>query len=217
MKTLFLHISIFISISLFGQSDSTSIKIEYLDADMTLINELNDIQFIGLKCTDQKMKGKKFLLTFQEYENGKKIVDDSSGFICEDRTIPMYVGSDTLYYLYNTCSGSTFQSGDSVLKIKFAGKLQGTRFKLLIAWYPGSELNKSLKGNSDYSLRTLDYSGNNEMKVRLNTITPILAYTLPYEFGKGAKEYCIMDGTPVEDWYSKYNIKHFYIISLKIL
>ncbi|MDP1727427.1 MAG: hypothetical protein Q8M15_11640 [Bacteroidota bacterium] len=217
MKNRCLIIFLLFSIKLMAQYDSTSIKIEYLDADMTLINELNEIQFIGLKCSDRKMKGKKFLLTFREYENGKLIVDDTSRLICEDRNIPMFIGTDTMYYFYNTCSGSTFQPDDSVYRIKFAGKLQGVNFKLLIAWVPGFELSKQLKGNSDYSLRTIHNSEDNEMKVRLNTVTPILTYTPPYEFGAGAKEYCILDGSPIEDWYSKYKIKHFYIISLKIL
>lgn len=57
-----------------AQGDSTNIKIEYLDTDLTLLNELNEIQFIGLKCSDPKMKGEKFLLTFREYEISLKIL-----------------------------------------------------------------------------------------------------------------------------------------------
>jgi len=222
MKKILFFSFLLISMTAFPQKDSTLIKFYYLNnKDLSIICELNNIQYIGISCSDLSMRGKKFLLSFDEYENGKKIKEDTTGLTCKSIKIPFIIGKDTIDYTFNDCKEAIFSEKDSVYKITFAGKLDKDTFKLVIAYSNGAESYKRFLGNANYSLRTVICTPNNEVKIKLNTLTPILAYTLPFDIENTGSSYsigsyCILGMENVDTWHTKFKVKHYYIINLKI-
>jgi len=204
-----------ISIGAYSQTDSTTIHFFYLEKDLSLISELNNIQYLGLSCSDIKMKGKRFLFSFDEYKNGKKINQDTSNLFCKEQRIPFVMGKDTNYLVMNFCDKKSFHQEDSIIKIRFVGKLQKDTFKLLID-YPSIQLSNTFIGNEDYSFREITCSSNHDIKLKINTLTPILAYTPPFEVGSGVGSYCLLGMEKIDSWFEKFKVRHYYIINLKI-
>lgn len=215
MKLLIVILCFLTTQSVFSQSDSVLIKSEYLENELAIVSELSDIQFIRLTCSDTLMRGKHFLFEIDEFENGSIIKQDTSAFDCTALKFPMVVGTDTIIHEFKPCESKKFDEKDSVYKIIFAGRLQNDSFKLSTQ-YPRLKTTKKLKGKQNYSLRAIHCSQIDQIKVKLNEITPILAYTPPFDSGNGANDYCILGTEKIESWYKKFKVKHFYIIKLKI-
>ncbi|PDP70731.1 hypothetical protein [Tannerella forsythia] len=198
-----------------AQNDSISIRFISLNRDLTLLNRLNNIQYTGFTCTDTLAHGKQFLLYTEEYENGEKVRPDSTDLECKEQRIPMEVNGKTIEYLYDPCRYRTFLPGDSVFRVALAGKLEADTFRLLMD-YPAICLTKKLRGNADYSLRTISCDDDESMKLPVNKLTPVFAYTPPYDTGKGMASYCILDAGNARERYATFGIKHYYIIYLII-
>ena len=169
MKNLLLIISLMISIGVYSQNDSTTIHFFNLEKDLSLISELNNIQYLGLSCSDLKMRGKRFLFSFDEYKNGKKTNQDTSNLVCKEQRIPVVMGKDTNYLVINFCDKKSFHREDSIIKIRFVGKLQKDTFKLLID-YPSIRLSNTFIGNENYSFREITCSSNHDMKLKVMKI-----------------------------------------------
>ncbi|WP_282917980.1 hypothetical protein [Porphyromonas macacae] len=198
-----------------GQNDSTTLKLIYLNRELSLLNDLNNIQYTGFECRDSLAKGKRFLLLLEEYRDGHKIFSDTASLNCKEEVIPMNVGGKTMSYLYNPCERMSFlEEADSFI-VALAGKLEGDRFKLLVS-YPSMTMKKDLKGGSEYSLRSISCDADDNMRVPFNRLTPVFAYTPPFQTEQGMGSYCILGTEKVEDWYERFKVSHYYVISLLI-
>lgn len=195
--------------------DSTTVQFIYLDREQSLLNDLNNIQYTGFICNDTLAHDKKFLLQVVEYKNGKNIVVDSTDLDCKVEIIPMEVNGKTVNYRFDPCSRKTFLQSDSSFKVAVAGKLETDTFRLLID-YPGIRLTKKLKGSDNYSLRTISCDDNESTIMPFGKLTPIFAYTPPFETGKGMGSYCILGTEKVDNWFKEFGLKHYYIIYLLI-
>jgi hypothetical protein len=215
MKKLIALLFVVVSIEAFCQHDSTTLRFTYLQEDLAMISALSDIQYIAIECLDKKMRGKKFMMVLDEYENGKRIHRDASNLACKLDTFRMLVGKDTVYHLVDGCQRITFSTEDSIYKIRFAGRLQGGVFKLTEA-NPGLSQTHTLKGTEDYSLRPVDCSCEGERTIPLRTLTPVIAYTPPFEAGDTIGDYCILGTEDAQNWFKKFGVKHYYIFNLKI-
>jgi hypothetical protein len=160
------------------------------------------------------MHGKRFLLSFDEYLNGKKIMEDTSLLICKDDTIKFMRDSVEFgYEIFNFCNDMTFLEEDSVYRMRFAGKLTADSFKLAI--YGCVNFTRKLAGKENYSFRPVICT--NDLRFPINQLTPLLAYTSPFETdAKGSGSFCILGTEKVETWFEKFKVKHYYIINLKI-
>jgi hypothetical protein len=214
MKILII-ISIFlIAARAYSQQDSTTIKFKYLGNELSIIADLSDIQYVEAICSDTNMHGKRFMLSFEEYLNGKKINENNSLMDTTDHTIPYVVGNDSIYKTDNIADNLIFDEHDSIHKIIFAGKLQNDTFRMKIEC--GLEVDYKMTGDKNYSLRDINFSGNEGIRVAINKLTPIVAYSPPLENSEGDKYYCILGSEKVDIWYEKFKLKHYYIINLKI-
>ena len=77
-------------------------------------------------------------------------------------------------------------------------------------------ITQELKGKNNYSLRKVNSCSDNNMKVPINIEYPILAYTPPFDTGSNIQSYCLLGEENINDWYDKFNVKHFYVIYLEI-
>ncbi len=198
-----------------GDKDSTRLAFTYLDRELSLISDLNNIQYISFVCKDKRAKGKKFLFLIEEYKNGIKLPADSTGLLCEEVIYPMEVNGKTVNYRVSPCHGKMFMENDTSFTVSLAGKLEADTFKLIIA-YPSTRVTKKLIGDSEYSLRTISCDANDQVTIPFSKITPVFAYTPPFNTGSGLGHYCILGTSQCDNWYQEFGIKHYYIISLLI-
>ncbi|MDU1891903.1 MAG: hypothetical protein E6767_14545 [Dysgonomonas sp.] len=216
MKLKFTLLFLFIFSTLSAQSDSTTISFFYLERDQALLNKLNDIQYIGISCKDKDMKGKRFILSIDEYKEGIKTSIDTTNMKCKDDTIQINAGDKIINYIINFCDKMSFSQDSEEFKIRLAGKLQEDSLKLIIDYEAISMTNK-LYGKDSYSLRDISCSPDSEIRVPLYQKYPLLAYTPPFETGSGGLDsYCLLGMEEVDKWFEKFNVKHYYIINLKI-
>lgn len=215
MKQVLLFAFVLNAFAALCQHDTTTIKFCYLEKELSLISKLSNIQYIAFECSDTNMRGRKFVIAFDEYENGKIIRSDESNLNCKTDTIPMIVGKDTMLYILDECEKITFMNEDTTYKIRFAGKWQNEKFKLTLD-YPAISKTQELNGGENYSLRAINCSAEGTLKIPLNKLTPVLAYTPPFDVGNNAGDYCILGTEDVKDWYKKFKVKHYYIICLRV-
>lgn len=201
--------------ALHAQQDSTTLHFSYPDREQMLINQLNDIQYLKLTCTDTLMRGKRFLLLIEEYRNGQRTVADSTNLKCEEEVMEIKSGEKIFLYHLNTCDKLKFDTEADSFILSLAGKLTGSDFTLLTA-YPGIQNRHKLKGSDAYSLRTLSCDADERMRVPVGTLTPILAYTPPFQLEQGGASYCVLGTRSYQDWYSRFGVEHYYIFSLLI-
>lgn len=195
--------------------DSTKLEFTHLNRELSLISDLNNIQYVGFVCKDKKAKGKNFLFLVEEYKNGIKLPTDSIDLLCEEVIYPMEINGKTVNYRFNSCNGKMFMENDTSFIVSLAGKLEADTFKLLID-YPGVRIEKKLTGNNEYSLRPIFFDTNNQTTIPFSKITPVFAYTPPFNIDSGLGYYCILGTSECNNWYQEFGIKHYYIISLLI-
>lgn len=218
MKSKLTIIICFLSLFAYAQTDSTRITIESIsDPDTRLLNSLNQIQLLKISCADSQMIGKRFFLSIDEYRNGIKISTDSLGLKCKNLSFPISIGKDTMYYQHNTCNGISFNETclQEKFTIRIAGKLEKDTINMRIH-YPGIQLNFKLSGGPQYLLREINRNPNLPQVIRLNQNVPIISYSPPFETDAGLNSYCLMTNEPIENWFEKFNVPHFYIIQLRI-
>lgn len=211
LKKIIIVVTVLASAAIcFARNDSVEVMVNYLEnTDLRLINSLNGIEYFKVSCADTTMKGKVFKLFFDEYFKGELVKRDSLGE-CSDELIPVIVGKDTAYYNPDICDKLIFKSYLDSMTIRFVGKTKNDTLKLIIA-YPGVRFTKRFAGGEKFMFRKLAFSN-----VKPGDAAPILAYASPFELGSGMNYYCILDTESPGNWFEKFNIKRFYIISLKI-
>lgn len=196
--------------------DHTTIELKPIKNDeLRLINELNNIQFINLICSDTLQKNKRFFLSIDEYNRGELKNSDNLNLTCKEHMNKVVVGSDTLIFAYNPCDKIKYENTDKAFKVQLAGKLVKDTFNLILS-YPGIRFKLQLKGSKNHLLRNVIQTKKDKATIALKNKTPIMAYTGPFETGGGSNSYCILDQESPTAWYKKYGVKHFYIINLEI-
>lgn len=191
--------------------DSTSISFIHANRELSLLNSLNNIQYTGFTCNDTTARGKRFLVHIEEYVNGEKIPCDSADLQCKEELIPMEVNEKTVQYRFDPCSRKTFPDEENTFTVALAGKLEADTFRLFID-YPAIRLSKKLKGSTDYSLRPISCDSGDKATIPIGKLTPVFAYTPPFDTQKGMSSYCILGTENVGDWFRKFGLKHYYIL-----
>ncbi len=215
MKTILLLLWLFFSFDAIAQQDSTKINFRLVeDEDLLMANGLNGIQMLTIVCNDTNMKGKRFLLTYDEYKDGKFRLSDDLGFDCVDHTYTFVVENDTMKYNINYCDEVAYSNVSKEYSIKIGGKLENDTFNMRIN-YQSLNMMKVLDGGEQYLLRELKHKeGGNP--IAIGKRTPIFTYSPPYDTGSGLNHYCILNHEPPEIWSEKYNLEHFYVFYLEI-
>ncbi|MCO5250441.1 MAG: hypothetical protein M9949_03355 [Candidatus Kapabacteria bacterium] len=215
MKTILLLLCLFFSFDAIAQQDSTKISFRLVqDKDLLMANELNGIQMLTIICNDTTMKGKRFLLSYDEYKDGKFSYTDDLGLDCVDKKNTFVVGNDTMIYNINFCDQVAYSDVSKEYSIRLGGKLENDTFNMRID-YQSLNMMKVLDGDKNYILRELNHKdGGNP--IAIGKRTPIFAYSPPYDHGSGWNNYCILNHEPPEIWSEKYNLEHFYVFYLEI-
>jgi hypothetical protein len=217
IKKLSLILTLLIkSFALFSQTDSTIIYYKYLeDKDLINICELTGIQIQKIYCEDTLLKGKVFNIAIKEFKKGKINTNINLNINAKKQKIPLLMNGDTMFYEIDYMDKIGFGDSTKSVSLIFSGILKKDKFKLKIG-YPGLSITQELKGKNNYSLRKVNSCSDNNMKVPINIEYPILAYTPPFDTGSNIQSYCLLGEENINDWYDKFNVKHFYVIYLEI-
>ena len=207
---------IFPTISIFSQTDSTTIYYRGIENDdLISICRLSDIQIQKIFCKDTLLRGKVFNIIIREYKKGKVCSEKNLNIKAEKEQIPMVVNGDTMMYVIDYVDKTGFGESTDSLTMTFAGALNKNKFKLNIE-YPGMSISQILKGKNNYSLRLANSCSDDEIRVPINTEYPIFAYTPPFDTGSSLSSYCLLGEEDVHDWYNKFKVKHYYVIYVEI-
>jgi hypothetical protein len=200
----------------YSQVDSTEILYSTIEnADLRTICDLAQIQVIKVECTDRRLHGKVFNLIIKEITKGKVTSEDNFYIEPIEKQIPMVVGKDTVNYVISMIDKAGFADGIDTFSITFAGIFKDGVFKLNIR-YPGLGYERKLKGKIDNILKEAAVCSDQRIKIPINQQFPILAYTPPMDTGSDISSYCLLGEDNIEDWYSRFKIKHFYAFYLEI-
>jgi len=213
-KILFTLTFIISTLISFSQIDSTTIYYKNIeDRNLLTICKLSDIQIETIFCNDTLLRGKVFNIIIKEFKKGKIKSTKNLNISAEKQQIPMVVNGDSLIYGIDYTNKAGFGNSTKSLTLTFAGILKKDKFILRIK-YHGLGISLKLKGKENYSFRAINSSSN--VEVPINKEFPILAYTPPFDTGSGLKSYCMLEEESVLDWYEKFKVKHYYVISLEI-
>ncbi|MPN50029.1 hypothetical protein SDC9_197654 [bioreactor metagenome] len=119
-------------------------------------------------------------------------------------------------YVLDMLEHAGFRRNLDTYKIIFSGILKNNIFDLYIQ-YRGLEYHNQLKGKKQYILRTINSCSGTSSKLAIDsTLQPILTYSPPVDTKQGTSSYCMLDEEKVEHWYSKFKIKHYYVIYAEV-
>ncbi len=217
---LFLIIFFLANIVLTAKPDSTeiNIKVGFKDSETKLLADLINVEKITVSFSDSNLVGKKFMLSQVEYVNGEK-TEDKDLIKCGKDTITTMVGEDTIHYITaDLCDRARYKKEDTLFMIHFLcdnSEDSSARIKII---YPGLFYFDYLlpkKEEIGYMLRDFvcsDYKG----MFPFNKKNPIITFAPPFDMGKGAKGYCILNMKPVEEWTKYYKLNHYVVFYLEI-
>lgn len=219
MKIIKIHIIILLILMsgvISAQSDSTTIYFKSVEnEDLQTICELSDIQILKMVSYDTLLRNKVFNLVIREYKKGKLISEDDLKLTGETQTIKAVVNGDTVRFLMPMVDKVGFKTMSKSFTLTFAGILKNNVFKLNIS-YPGLGFTQKFKGTPDYQLRAINNCSGDNIRVPVNQVFPVLAYTPPFKTGSRLNSYCILGEEKVSEWYAKFKVEHFYTICLQI-
>jgi hypothetical protein len=101
------------------------------------------------------------------------------------------------------------------LAITFADKLDLDSLHLIVK-YPSLGVNCKLKGDKSYLLWDIISSNNDKAIIPTGVSVPFMAYTPPFKESSSTSSYCILGDEKIEDWYKKFNLKHYYAFFIEI-
>lgn len=219
MKIIKIHIIILLILMsgvISAQSDSTTIYFKSVEnEDLQTICELSDIQILKMVSYYTLLRNKVFNLVIREYKKGKLISEDDLKLTGETQTIKAVVNGDTVRFLMPMVDKVGFKTMSKSFTLTFAGILKNNVFKLNIS-YPGLGFTQKFKGTPDYQLRAINNCSGDNIRVPVNQVFPLLAYTPPFKTGSRLNSYCILGEEKVSEWYAKFKVEHFYAICLQI-
>ena len=184
------------------RSDSTRVKAVYGSAN-TELQEL--ISFIGvekhhLELSDPSLKGKNFTLTAQEYRNG--VAQPEVNLTRRQEPFQLDSSGKLAFDVYARALDAT------TLEAYFRFPQVGQR----------NQYKAEMGQAGQYSFRTdiLAYS-QGQATIPVGKKFTFLVYTLPYE-KDGYYLYCALaqSQVPIEQWYSRFGVKHFVAYQLLI-
>lgn len=169
------------------------------------IEEVSDIlrfegiDYMKLKFSGEQLNGKSYQLSVKEIWDGK---------IVSDTTI---VNSKTIgYKQFETLS-------DTVFKMKVISKRTNDNQLKMTFKFPRFSITKKYDAidSDNYSLRNLVDESN--LEIGYDKSFYLLAYILPYEREDGSLSWCDVgtSGDKVEEWGSKFGIKHYLLFEMK--
>jgi len=190
----------------FSQIDSTTVRVKMGSANAELNDYLTLVgaRSISVKLKDSILSGKRIMFVFKEFRNSKLQRIDSLSYR------NTWYESKIMY----------FNEFDSML-IRFMQIKESKKSIKIAIYYPGITTSYKYKIDPEgqYDFRDVSCKGENH-KVKINQPFPILVYTTPYLYDKNLKggSYCMLglDGTPVEKWGERYNLKQYIVIELFI-
>lgn len=189
----------------FSQNDSTVVYVNSGTESVALSDYFSMIGAKSLSVTlkDSNLYGHIVYFKIKEFKKSKLKHTKTIRFI------------DPYFYskqIYNTKSDS--------LLIRFMLIKESSKSIKVLIKYPGiwSTWNFKIDPKGIYDFRGI-LCGNSKYIVNYNEPSPILIYTSPFKLGnmKGGS-FCLLgfDGTPVEEWGSKYNLKHYIVFEIVI-
>jgi len=177
-----------------------SLKIEGVKSQ-ELVDYYNfeGIDYFKLTITGSRIGNQYFILTSEEFWNGKLINQDT-------------IANTKLF---------NFQNGNDTLKIRVMSKklnADTVKFQFSLPRFSTHRKYKTIPRNF-YSLRDIT-NGRIQTFDRKNPII-LWAYSLPYEDPKtpGVMRYCELskDGIPPENWGNKFGVKHYIIFKIRLI
>ncbi len=216
MRKILLILFASLPLLLFAQVDSTAIYFRNVaDHDLRIICDLADIQIKKIVSRDTLLKNKVFNFVIKEFKKGKIVSEDNLNISSKEQRIPFVLNGDSMVYVVNMVDHAGFNGKRDSLIITVSGILKNDVFKLDFN-YPGTHLQKELKGSKEYKLKEVNTSDNHKLSIPVDKQFPVLAYTPPFNTGSSLGFYCLTDDKNVENWYQKHKIKHYYIIYLEV-
>lgn len=165
------------------------------------LEEVLDFENIGMETLtfeSESIKGKYYNINIREYKNGKLVSTKS-----------LFDGSNSEYFIID----STYTS------FKFFTKMENNQLKTSISadrFSSQQQFFKLKKGNGTYVLK--DFQGLKDfLSVPINEEFPILAVITATKHKDGSGSYCevAQSGIAPEKFGEKFNIPHYFIISME--
>lgn len=177
-----------------------AMKVDYSSENPEIrdILQFEGIEIIKTRFSGKQLKGKRYHLSVKEIWDGK-IVNDTTVFDSKTMEIERFR-----------------KISDSVFTLKVIAKREDKKLKMTFK-FPGFSVNKSYRAieSDDYSLRNI--AEESKMEIAYNKKFYLLAYILPYEHKDGSKSWCEVgsNGKDLENWGSKFGIKHYLLFEMK--
>ena len=190
---------------LYGQTENSELKMisKYAEneelSDILWFEEIDyfKIKFVG----GEELKNKSYCIRVKEFKDGILTMDTIAIDTKKMGIERFETINDTILSL-NVIAKQTL---DNKLKIMF-------KFPAFVA----TREYETIITEDNYSLRNL--ADESKLPIKYNESFYLLAYILPYHMGNGYKSYCEVgqNGKDVENWGTKFGIKHYLLFEMKI-
>lgn len=179
----------------FNNPSGLKMETEYASSNEELRDVLffEGIDYLKIKFSDKALSNKSYKLTVKEIWDGK-------------------IKSETVIVDSKTIGVKQMETiNDSVFKMKVISKHTNENKLKMTFKFPRFSVTKTYDAtvSSDYSLRNLADESN--LDISYNNPFYLLSYVLPYEREDGSKSWCQVgtSGDAIENWGTKFGIKHY--------
>ncbi|TCK66774.1 hypothetical protein DFQ05_2048 [Winogradskyella wandonensis] len=165
--------------------------------ELSDILDFEGIDYMKINFEGEELKGKAYKITVKEIWNGK-VKSESVVVDSKNLGVPQF---------------ATLKKGE--LKMRILAKHVDNKLQMKFK-FPRFSTNKEFKAtkSKDYSLRNIADESN--LDIQYNKPFYLLAYILPYEREDGSKSWCEVGtaGKDLENWGSKFGIKHYLLFEM---
>ena len=182
--------------------DTNSVKISstFEQEDFEFLFLLEDILFNKIEINDPRLAGKTYKIITKEFNKFGIIKCDT-------------------FYHPNFKDLSTFNENDSVFVFKILSKTINEKAKFIFSTPTlNYHLNLDIENRKDYSLRCFSELSDTD-SIPIGEPFTFFVFTPPAELEDGVNSWCILEyeNTPVEEWGTKYNLSHYFVVEMLIL
>ncbi len=160
--------------------------------------QFEGIDYLTIKFIGKKLKSKSYHIEVKEIWDGK-ITKDTTVFNSKNIGIEQFK-----------------KVNDTILSFKVISKLTHKNKLRMTFKFPRFSITKEYDAidTREYSLRNI--AEESKLNIGYNKKFYLLAYILPYEREDGSKSWCEVgtDGKDVEQWGTKFNIKHYLLFTI---
>lgn len=196
-------ISLFLVQISFGQAVNSELKMvsEYGAANPEIrdLLQFEGIEYLKLKFIGKELKKKSYQLTVKEIWGGKTVRES------------------VVFDSKSTGIEQLQKVNDTVLHLKVISKLTQKNKLRMTFRFPRLSITKEYDAieTHDYSLRNI--AEESKMAIGYDKKFYLLAYILPYEHKDGSVSWCEVgtSGKDIENWGSKFGIKHYLLFEMK--